>query len=87
MKEKKMGSRMIVTLGLLTAVEIVLSRFCSISAWNIKIGLAFCTAGTGGHIVWPSWQAERLGAVANLIGALLFPDRRIFSLVHPPRVS
>lgn len=59
MKEKKMGSRMIVTLGLLTAVEIVLSRFCSISGWNIKIGLAFVPLVLAA-ILYGLWQAERL---------------------------
>ena len=41
MKKQKISISMLVTLGMLVAIEIVLSRFCSISAWNIKIGFSF----------------------------------------------
>lgn len=69
---KKFDTRTIVTLGVLTAIEVVLSRFCSISAWNIKIGFNFvpiCMAAVlfgplGGGIV---------GALGDFVGAVLFP--------------
>ena len=38
---KTHSARLLVTLGLLTALQVVLSRFCSINAWNIKIGFSF----------------------------------------------
>ena len=38
---KKLDTRSITALGLLVAVEIVLSRFCSINAWDLKIGFSF----------------------------------------------
>ena len=37
----KFNTRTLTTLALLTTMEIVLSRFLSISAWNMKIGLSF----------------------------------------------
>ena len=72
MQEKKTGSRTIVMLGLLTAIEIVLSRFCSISAWNIKIGLAFVPLVLAAMLYGPL-AGGAVGAVVDLIGALLFP--------------
>ena len=36
----KNSLRMIVRLGILLAAEVVLSRFLSISLWNIKIGFS-----------------------------------------------
>ena len=72
MQEKKTGSRTIVMLGLLTAIEIVLSRFCSISAWNIKIGLAFVPLVLAAILYGPL-AGGAVGAVGDLIGALLFP--------------
>lgn len=38
---KKRNVRMMVTLGMLVAVEIVLSRFLSINTWRFKIGFSF----------------------------------------------
>ena len=38
---KKFDTKLLVTIGMLTAVHIVLSRFLSINAWNLKIGFAF----------------------------------------------
>ena len=32
---------MLVTIGLLVALHIILSRFLSVNAWNMKIGFAF----------------------------------------------
>ena len=37
----KLTTREITTLGLLVALEIVLARFCSIQAWNLRIGFSF----------------------------------------------
>ena len=40
-KTRIQNIQMLALLGMLTAIEIVLSRFCSISAWNVKISLSF----------------------------------------------
>ena len=65
---KKLDTRSITALGLLVAVEIVLSRFCSINAWDLKIGFSFLPVAVA---------AMRLGpleaAVSDFVGAVLFP--------------
>ena len=38
---RRMQTKLVVTIGLLAAMHIILSRFLSINAWNIKIGFAF----------------------------------------------
>ena len=53
---KKFDTSMIVYIGVLTAMEIVLNRFLSINAWNLKIGFSFVVAALGdfvGALVFP----------------------------------
>lgn len=69
---KKYTTRMITTMGLLIAVEIVLSRFCSISAWNIKIGVNFIPIALAAVLYGPL-PAGIVAALGDLIGATLFP--------------
>ncbi|MBR2674190.1 MAG: folate family ECF transporter S component [Mogibacterium sp.] len=63
---------MLVTLSALIGIEIVLSRFLSISAWNTKIGFSFVpiviAAMLYGHIA-----GGIVGALGDFIGAVLFP--------------
>lgn len=70
---KKIDTKMIVTLGLLAAIEIVLSRFFSINAWNIKIGFSFVPLAVAGMLYGPI-PAALTALVADLIGATLFPS-------------
>lgn len=72
MKRKRFTTRMIVLLGLLTALEIILSRFCSISAWNMKIGFSFVPVALAAMLYGPLGGAT-VGALGDLVGALLFP--------------
>ena len=58
-------TRTVTTLALLTAIEIVLSRFLSINAWNIKIGFSFVPVVVAAILYGP------LGA--GIVGAVLFP--------------
>ena len=44
---KKFDTSMIVYIGVLTAMEIVLNRFLSINAWNLKIGFSFVPVAMG----------------------------------------
>ena len=60
------------TTALLTAFEIVLSRFLSISAWNIKIGFAFVPVAIAALLLGPLW-AGITAALADFLGAMLFP--------------
>lgn len=68
----KLNTRKLVVLSMLIAVEIVLSRFLSISAWNIKIGFAFLPVALAAMLFGPL-EAGIIGALADLLGALLFP--------------
>ena len=58
--------------SLLIALEVVLSRFLSISAWNTKIGFAFVPVVLAALLLGPLW-AGIVGALADFLGALLFP--------------
>lgn len=72
MKEKKKNVNMLVMLGLLTAMEIVLSRFFSISVWNIKIGFSFIPIVLGAAMYGPL-AGGVIGALGDFVGAILFP--------------
>jgi len=62
----------LVTLGLLLAITIVLSRFLSISLYNIKIGFSFVPILICAYLYGPVY-AGGLAGLADLIGSLLFP--------------
>lgn len=68
----KFTTRTITTLALLTAIEIVLSRFLSISAWNIKIGFSFVPIVVAAMLYGPI-AAGIVGALGDFVGAILFP--------------
>ena len=70
MSEQKIGT--LTLMGLLTAVEIVLSRFLSISAWNTKIGFAFVPVVIAAILLGP-YRAGIVAALADFLGAVLFP--------------
>lgn len=69
---KKQKISMLVTLGMLVAVEIVLSRFCSISAWNIKIGFSFVPVAVAA-VLYGAAPAAAVAALGDFVGAILFP--------------
>lgn len=61
-----------VSFAVLIATQIVLSRFCSINAWNLKIGLSFLPIAVAGAAFGPFGGAV-VGAVSDFLGAILFP--------------
>lgn len=69
---KKQKISMLATLGMLVAVEIVLSRFCSISAWNIKIGFSFVPIAVAA-VLYGAAPAAAVAALGDFAGAILFP--------------
>ena len=69
---KKINTKLIVTIGLLTAIQIVLSRFLSINAWNIKIGFAFVPVFVAAWLYGPV-PAMLVGGLGDFLGAILFP--------------
>lgn len=77
MKKVKLDAETIVMLGVLISTEIVLSRFFSISAWNIKIGFAFLPVVAAAILMGPL-QAGIVAGMGDLIGALLFPIGAFF---------
>ena len=72
MKGKTFNTRTLVTMGLLLALEIVLSRFLSINAWNIKIGFNFVPVAVAALLYGPLGGAI-VAAMGDFLGAILFP--------------
>ena len=68
----KLTTKTLTALALLTAMEIVLSRFLSISAWNIKIGFSFIPVVIAAMMFGPA-AAGIVAALGDLLGAVLFP--------------
>lgn len=69
---RKFNTRVIVVSGLLVALHIVLSRFLSINAWNIKIGFAFVPVFVAAWLYGPV-PAALVGGLGDFLGAVLFP--------------
>ena len=69
---RNISVRHIVYLGVLTALEIVLSRFLSISAWNLKIGFSFVPIAAAA-MLFGALPAGIVAALGDLLGAVLFP--------------
>lgn len=69
---KYTNTQRLTTLGLLIAMEIVLSRFLSLSAWNVKIGFSFVPIALAAILYGPMAGAV-VAALGDLIGAILFP--------------
>lgn len=72
MSRSKFTTRTLVILALLTAIEIVLSRFLSLSAWNMKIGFSFIPIVAAAVLYGPI-AAGVVAALGDFIGAILFP--------------
>lgn len=73
----RISTRTLTTLGLLVAAEIVLARFLSIQAWNIRIGFSFVPIVMAAILYGPT-QAALVAGVADVIGAILFPTGAYF---------
>ena len=58
--------------ALMTALEIVFSRFLSLSLWNTKIGFSFLPVLIAAAIFGPVCGAA-VGGLGDLLGAVLFP--------------
>lgn len=69
---KKIDTKMMTVLGLLIALQIVLSRFLSISAWNVKIGFGFVPIVIAAILYGPL-PAGIAYTLSDFIGATLFP--------------
>ncbi len=74
---KLSSTKTLVTIGLLIALQIVLSRFLSINAWNIKFGFGFVPVAMAAIFYGPIGGAL-VGGVADILGAILFPSGPFF---------
>ena len=72
MSKQKFSTRTLTTLAMLIAIEVILSRFLSINAWNIKIGFGFVPVVIAAVLYGPL-AGGIVGALSDFIGALLFP--------------
>ena len=75
--KRKFDTKMLVTAALLIAMQIILSRFLSINAWNLKIGFAFTAVFVAAYLYGP-WFSAVVAAVADVVGASLFPSGAFF---------
>ncbi len=66
------NTRTLAVMGVLLAAEIVLSRFLSIAAWNIKIGFSFVPVVLAA-MLYGALPAALVAAMGDFLGALLFP--------------
>lgn len=69
--------RVIVLLAMLTAMEVVLNRFLSINTPYLKIGFSFVPVVAAAILCGPLGGAC-VGALGDLIGAILFPNGPFF---------
>ena len=65
-------TKLLVTMGLMVAIHIILSRWLSINAWNLKIGFAFVPVFIAAWAFGPV-PAAVVGGLGDFLGALLFP--------------
>ena len=74
---KKLTPGLLAQFAVLIAMEVILSRFLSINAWNLKIGFAFVPIAVAG-MLFGALPAGVIAAIADLIGATLFPSGPFF---------
>ena len=74
----KFPLRLITACAMMTALSVVLNRFCSIHTMGWTIGFAFVPVALIAMVYGPAAGAI-VGGLADLIGALLFP----FGPYHP----
>lgn len=68
---------MLVTLSVLVALQVVLTRFCSFNAWNVRIGFGF-TALVIAAIFYGPVAAALVGGLGDFIGSIAFPTGSYF---------
>lgn len=71
-QKKKISVRSIALMGLMISLHIVFVRFLAIQTWNIKISFGFLPLVITAILLGPV-EAGIVGAMADFIGAVLFP--------------
>ena len=75
--EKKLNIKLLVTISILVALHVILSRFFSINAWNIRIGFAFIPIFVAAYL-HGTLAAGTVAGIADVLGAILFPSGPFF---------
>lgn len=78
MFREKFTGKKLCFLAVLTALDVVLARFISINTMGAKVGFSFVPVMAAAYLFGP-FSAGLVGAVSDLLGALLFP----FGPYHP----
>ena len=73
----KFNTKKLITLSVLVAMDVVLTRFLSIHAWNTRIGFGFVPMVIAAMMYGPL-SAGIVAALADFIGAILFPTGPYF---------
>lgn len=68
----KNNTKRLISLAMLIALQIILSRFLSFSAWNVKMGFGFVPIAAAGILFGPV-PAAIVGGLSDFLGAALFP--------------
>ncbi len=80
----KLSTKHLTILSVLIAMEIILSRFFSVTFWSVsKLSFAFIPLYMAGTYLGPKY-AFLAGGIADLLGAILFPIMAYFpGFLHP----
>ena len=75
--EKKSATSRLVIMAFLIAMEIILTRFCSINTPILRIGFGFLPVAMMGIMFGPVWAAAGY-AIGDHLGMLIFPSGAYF---------
>ena len=73
----KFSTKKLITLGVLVAMDVVLTRFLSLNAWNTRIGFGFVPLVLAAMLYGPL-PAAIVGGLADFVGAIMFPTGPYF---------
>lgn len=75
--DKRSATTRLVIIAFLIALEIILTRFCSINTPILRIGFGFLPVAMMGIMYGPIWAAVGY-AVGDILGMLIFPSGIFF---------
>jgi len=75
--EQKSNTKRLVVLAFLIALEIILTRFCSIQTPIVRIGFGFLPVAMMGILYGPLWAGIGYAA-GDVLGMLIFPSAAYF---------
>lgn len=75
--ERKSTTNRLVVMAFLIAMEIILTRFCSINTPILRIGFGFLPVSVMGILYGPVWAAAGY-AVGDILGMMIFPSGPYF---------